>query len=72
MSHAICQRCGKPGREERRYGRRRTLGICFVCGYGAADTAHALTAGERQTMKLRKAGYPTDDLFAPSGATTEP
>lgn len=63
MSHATCQRCGKPGREERFNGREHTLGICFVCGYGAADSAHAPTAGELYEKRLRKAGYRSGDLF---------
>lgn len=63
MSHATCQRCGKPGRPEKWDGRRRTLGICFVCGYGAADTAHAPAAGEREERRLNRSGYRSGDLF---------
>lgn len=64
MSHATCQRCGKPGREERFNGHVRTLGICFVCGYGAAEHGRTLTRGERAEQKLNRAGYHSGDLFA--------
>ena len=64
MSYATCQRCGKPGREERWNERVRTLGICFVCGYGDTEPGTSLTRGERAAKRLNHNGYRNLDLFA--------
>lgn len=64
-SYASCQRCGKPGRPENYDGRVRRLGVCYVCGYGAADPlAPRVSAGEASEERLRKNGFASGDLFA--------
>lgn len=63
MSYAACQRCGKPGRKEFWDGRVRRLGICFECGYGAAERGAGPTPGERAERKLNRAGFRSGDLF---------
>lgn len=59
--------CGKPAfwlLRAVRVAVAESLGICFVCGYGAADPAPKLTPAERVEVKLRKAGMASGDLFA--------
>lgn len=72
MSHATCQRCAKPGRPERWNGRIRTLGICFVCGYGAAERDSGPTASEREERRLNRAGLASGDLFRDATRTDAP